>query len=77
MENFDTEFVGSLLSEESTTEEVSLTLQDMYPNKRDLSIRYYFAKHGISKRILQNKLGNLVAVAVEEVHFRSRHDRVY
>ena len=39
MENFDTEFIGSLLSEESTIEEVSLTLQDMYPNKRDLSIR--------------------------------------
>ena len=77
MENFDAEFTASLLSEESTIEEVSLILQDMYPNKRELSIRYYCAKHGISKRILRNTLSNLVAVAVAEVNFRSRHDKVY
>ena len=68
MENFDTEFIGSLLYEENTIEEVSLILQDMY-NKRDLSIRYlksYSAKHGISKRILEKTLDNLVAEAVEE-----------
>ena len=50
MENFDTEFIASLLNEENTIEEASLTLQDMYCNKRDLSIRYlkhYSAKHGI------------------------------
>ena len=69
MENFDTEFLASLLYEENTIEEVSLILQDMYPNKRDLSIRYlkrYSAKHEISKRILENTLNNLVAEAVEE-----------
>ena len=80
MENFDTEFVASLLNEENTIKEVSLILQDMYPNKKDLSIRYlkcYFAKHGISKRILRNKLDNLVAEAVEEARFKSRHNKVY
>ena len=40
MENFDTEFIASLLNEENTIEEVSLILQDMYPNKRDFSMRY-------------------------------------
>ena len=80
MENFGTEFVASLLHEESTIEEVSLILQDMYPNKRDLSVRYlkrYSAKHGKSKTILRNKLGNLVAKAVEEARFRSSHNKVY
>ena len=77
MENFDTEFIASLLSEESTIEEVSLTLQDLYPNIRELSIRYYFAKHETSKRQLRNTLGNLIAVAVEEVHLRSRNNNVY
>ena len=80
MENFDTEFIALLLNEENTIEEVSLILQDMYPNKKDLSIRYlkcYFAKHGISKRILRNKLDNLVAEAVEEARFKSRHNKVY
>ena len=50
MENFDTEFIASLLNEENTIEEASLILQDIYRNKRDLSIRYlkhYSAKHGI------------------------------
>ena len=80
MENFDTEFIASLLYEENTIEEVSLILQDMYRNKRDLSIRYlkrYSAKHGISKRILRNTLDNLVAEAVKEAFFRSRHNKVY
>ena len=80
MENFGTEFVASLLHEENTIEEVSLILRDMYPNKRDLSVRYlkrYSAKHGMSKRILRNKLGNLVAKAVEEARFRSSHNKVY
>ena len=40
MDNFDTEFIPSLLNEENTIEEVSLILQDMYPNKRDFSLRY-------------------------------------
>ena len=46
MENFDTEFITSLLNEENTVEEAGL----IYRNKRDLSIRYlkhYSAKHGI------------------------------
>ena len=80
MENFDTEFIASLLSEENTIEEVSLILQDMYPNKPDLLIWYfkrYSAKHGISKRILWNTLDNLAAEAVEEARFRSRHKKVY
>ena len=79
MENFDTEFTASLLYEENTIEEVSLILQDMYRNKRDLSIRYlkcYSAKHGISKRVLRNTLDNLVAEVVKEAFFRSRHDKV-
>ena len=40
MENFDTEFIASLLNEENTIEEVNLILQDMYPNKVDFSMRY-------------------------------------
>ena len=55
MENFDTELIASLLNEEKTIEEVSLILQDMYPDKKELSIRSlkrYCAKHGISKKIL-------------------------
>ena len=40
MENFDTEFIALLLNEENTIEEVSLILQDMYPNKRHFSMRY-------------------------------------
>ena len=80
MENFDTEFITSLLYEDNTIEEISLILQDMYRNKRGLSIRYlqrYSAKHGISKRILRNMLDNLVAKAVKEACFRSRHNKVY
>ena len=80
MENFDAEFISSLLNEENTIEEVSLVLQDMYSNKRDLSIRYlksYSAKHGISKRILRNTLDNLVAAAVEEARFRTMHNKLY
>ena len=79
MENFDAEFIASLLNEENTTEEASLILQNMYPNKRDLLIRYlkrYSAKHGISKRILRIKLDNLVAEPVEEARFRSRRNKV-
>ena len=75
MENFDTELIASLLNEENTTEEVSLILRDMYPNIRDLSIRYlkrYSAKYEISKRILQNTLDNLVAESVDEARFKSR-----
>ena len=55
IENFDTEFIASLLNEEKTIEEVSLILQDMYPDKWELSIKSlkrYCAKHGISKRML-------------------------
>ena len=80
MENFGTEFVALLLHEENTIEEVSLILRDMYPNKRDLSVRYlkrYSAEQGKSKTILRNKLGNLVAEAVEEARFRSSHNKVY
>ena len=40
MENFDAEFIALLLNEENTIEEVSLILQDMYPNKRHFSMRY-------------------------------------
>ena len=80
MENFDTEFITSLLYEDNTIEEISLILQDMYRNKRGLSIRYlkrYSAKHGISKRILRNTLDNLVAAAVEEARFRTMHNKLY
>ena len=80
MENFDTELIASLLNEENTTEEVSLILRDMYPNIRDLSIRYlkrYSAKHEISTRILQNTLDNLVAESVDEARFKSRDNKVY
>ena len=69
MENFDAEFIASLLNEEN-----------MYPNKRDLWIRYlkrYSVKHGISKRILQIKLDNLVVEPVEEARFKSRRNNVY
>ena len=72
MENFGTESIASLINEESTIEEVSLILQDMYPNKRNL--KRCCAKHEISKRIL---LDNLVEQAVEEASFRSRHNKVY
>ena len=77
MENFDAEFIASLLNEENTIEEVSLILQDMYPKKRELSIMYLkrcFAKHGISKRILRNTPDNL---AVKEASFRCRHNKLY
>ena len=75
MENFDTKSTASLINEESTMEEVSLILQDMYPNTRNL--KRCCAKHGISKRILRNTLDNLVEEAVEETSFRSRHNKVY
>ena len=64
IENFDTEFIASLLNEKYI-EKVSLVLQDTYPNKREPSIRSsksYCAKNGISKRILQNTLDNFAAV---------------
>ena len=80
MENFDTEFIAPLLNEMKTIEDVSLILQDMHPNKSELSItslKLFCAKHGIGKRILRNMLDNLVAEAVEEVRFRSRHNKVY
>ena len=80
MENFETEFIASLLYEQNTIQEVSLILQDMYRNKRDFSIRYLkrcSAKHGISKRILRNTLDNLVAEAIKETCFRDRHNKVY
>ena len=80
MENFDTEFIAPLLNEMKVIEDVSLILQDMHPNKSELSItslKLFCAKHGIWKRILRNMLDNLVAEAVEEVRFRSRHNKVY
>ena len=80
MENFDTEFIATLFNKGKTVEEVSLILRDMYPNKRGLSTRSlkrYCAKRGISRSITQNTLDNLVAEAVEEVRFRSRHKEVY
>ena len=80
MENFDTEFIAPLLNEMKAIEDVSLILQDMHPNKSELSItslELFCAKHGIWKRILRNMLDNLVAEAVEEVRFRSRHNKVY
>ena len=79
MENFDTEFIASLLNDEKTIEKVSLILQDMYTNKTKGSSRLkrYCAKHGISKRIVQNTFYNLVAEAAEEVRFRSTHNKLY
>ena len=80
MENFDTEFTALLLNDNKTIGEVSLILQDMYPNKREFSIkslRRYCAEHEISKRILRNMLDKLIAETVEEVNFRSRHNKVY
>ena len=77
--NFDTEFIVSLLNEEKTIEEVSLILQDMYTNKREpqtRSLKCYCVKHGISKRILQNTLYNLVVEAFEEVGFRTKHNNL-
>ena len=50
MENFDTEFIAPLLNEMKTIEDVSLILQDMHPNKSELSItslKLFCAKHGI------------------------------
>ena len=79
IEKFDTDFIASLLNEK-TTEEAGLVLRDMYPNKREPSIRSskgYCAKRGISKRILQNMLDNMAAVVFEELSFRSRHNKVY
>ena len=55
MENFDTEFIATLFNKEKTVEEVSLILQDMYPNKRGLSTRSlkrYCAKRGEYPKIL-------------------------
>ena len=40
MQKFDVEFIASLLNEENNIEEVSLILQDMYPDKKELSIMY-------------------------------------
>ena len=80
MENFDTAFIAALLNEAKTIEEVNLILQDMYANKRELSIRSLkrnCAKHGISNRILRNTLDSLVAETVDKVRFRSRHNKVY
>ena len=79
MEKFDTEFIASSLNEK-TIQEVSLVLQDMYPNKCGFSIRSlrpYCAKHRISKRILLNMLENLVAEVSEVLNFRSRLNNVY
>ena len=56
IENFDIQFIVLLLNEEKTIEKVSLTLQDIYTNKRESQIRSWkrcCAKHGISKRILR------------------------
>ena len=61
-------------------EKVILILHGMCHNKRKLSTRSlkrYCAKHGISKRILRNTLDNLVAQAVQEARFRSRHNKAY
>ena len=80
MEYFDTEFIATLFNKEKTVEEDSLILRDMYPDKNGLSTRSlkrYCAKCRISRRIPQNNLDNLVAEAVEEIRFRSRHKEVY
>ena len=79
MEKFVTEFIASLLNEK-TIQEVSLVLQDMYPNKCGPSIgssKHNCAKHRISKRILLNTLDNLVAEVSKVLHFRSRLNNVY
>ena len=80
MENFDSEFLTSLLNEEKTIDEVSLILQDMYTDKREVSFRSfkrYCAKHEISKRVLLNTPDNLAAETIEKVLLRSRHNDVY
>ena len=63
IENFDIQFIVLLLNEEKTIEKISL--------------KRCCAKHGISKRILQNILFNLVAEAAEEVGFRAKHNSLY
>ena len=77
MENFDSEFLVSLLNEKKKIDEVSLILQDMYTDKREVSFRSfkcYCVKHGISKRVLLNTLNNLAVEAIEKVPFRSKHN---
>ena len=79
MEKFDTEFIALLLNEK-TIQEVSLVLQDMYPNKCGPSIRssrHYCAKHRISKRMLLTTLDNLVSEVSKVLPFRSRLNNVY
>ena len=79
IEDFDREFITLLFNAEKTFEEVSLISQDMYPSNSGLSIRSlkcYCAKHGVSRRIPQNTLENMVAEIVEGIRFRSRHKEV-
>ena len=69
-----------LLNEEKTIEKVSLILQDIYTNKRkhqNKSLKRCCAKHGISKRILQNTLYNLVVETAEDVGFITKHNNLY
>ena len=65
-----TEFIAGLFLEQKMYEDVKAILQDMFPGERGfstISIKRFCRKYGISPRVQQNRVQEMVSQSVEEV----------
>ena len=72
MDTVDYDFFCDLLDQNITYENISVILKENYPNLRGLSvpsIKLFCKKHGLSSRISQRKVDEMVANGVDEVRF--------
>ena len=64
------EFIAGLFLEQKTYEDVKAILQDMFPGERGfstISIKRFCQKYGISPRVQQNRVQEMVSQSVEGV----------
>ena len=64
------EFIAGLFLEQKTYEDVKAILQDMFPGERGfstISIKRFCQKYGISPRVQQNRVQEMVLQSVEGV----------
>ena len=65
------EFNAGLFLEQKTYEDVKAILQDMFPGEEGfstISIKRFCRKYGISPRVQQNRVQEMVSQSVEEVN---------
>ena len=64
------QFIAGLFLEQKTYEDIKAVLQDMFPGERGfltISIKCFCQKHGISPRVQQNRVQEMISQSVEEV----------